>query len=390
MERRRHKRRKDSWMQYERRRGAFDRPLFFTTLGLMAFGCLMVYSASAPYAMISERDPSYFALSTLVFDVVGLLIMLFVSAINYRLYQRFSLAIYAISFGLCLLVFVPHIGMTLNNARRWIRLGSFTVMPSDILKIGSAIFLSAYLSRRRFEENGNLKTLGIVLLYLLWTILPVFRQPNFSAVMVISVTIMMIYFLGGMKRSHILIILVFAIIALTFAFWPHEGNYRLERLLTTFNPKGAAYDGGWHLLQSLYAVSSGGVFGVGFGRSRQKFGWLADEPHNDFIFSVICEEWGFLGAMALIGVFAFWVYRGIRIANRATTRFGRLLAYGLTFMVAFQALVNIGVAIGMVPTTGITLPFISYGGSSLMIMSGLAGILLNISRDDSRREQLYG
>ena len=210
-------------------------------------------------------------------------------------------------------------------------------------------------------------------------------QPNFSAVVVLSVTLMFLYFIGGMPWQFMLPLLLLSGAGAVVAFWPRPGNYRLERLMVMLNPMADPAGSGWQLIQSLYAVASGGLFGVGFGRGVQKYDYLADEPHNDFIFSVIAEELGFFGAAVVILLFVFLAWRGLKIARQASTRFGRLLAYGMTFLIVFQAMVNIGVSIGAVPTTGITLPFISYGGSSIAIMTAAAGILLSISRDRGDR-----
>lgn len=364
-----------------RRNGPVDRLLLFTIVGLMIFGCLMVYSASAPYAQSAYGDSRYFLIRNLIFAAVGLCVMLITAQIDYRVYQKHAFGLYLLSFLLCLAVFVPGLGEEINDAHRWISVGPISIMPADYMKIGSVIFLSAFLARSKPEKNGTLGVLFLVLGFVVFSILPIYIQPNFSAVVVVSASLMIVYFLGGMNAKHLLILLALAVVAGIIVFWPYEGNYRLERLLIVFDPHRDPQGDGWQLLQSLYAVASGRFFGVGFGKGSQKFDYLAEEPHNDFIFSVICEELGFLGAMLVIAAFAFIVYRCFRIARDVRTPFGRLLAYGLTGTIAFQSLVNIGVAIGVVPPTGITLPFVSYGGSSLVAMNVIAGILLNMSRD---------
>lgn len=359
----------------------WDKPLFYTVIALMFFGCLMVYSASSPYAIKEYGNPQYFFYRDLIFSVFSCFLIWIVSLISYRHYQKWSGIIYILALLSCLLVFVPGIRHMLNNAHRWVRLGPITYMPSDGLKVAVIIFMAAQLSRRPAEENGNWRMLFSVFVFLGITVLPVYIQPNFSAVVVISVSILFMYFIGGMKLRHIIPMSILAAIILVIVFWPREGNYRLERLLIIFNPLRDPTDSAWQLIQSLYAVASGGMFGVGFGRSAQKFDYLAAEPHNDFIFSVIAEELGFVGALLLIMAFCFIAYRGLVIAKEADSTFSRYLALGLTFIISFQAMINIGVAIGLMPTTGITLPFLSYGGSSLMVMSAMVGILLNISRN---------
>lgn len=363
------------------KQGAMDRFLFLLVLALSFFGVLMVFSASAPYALKQFGDAKYYFLRDLAFTILGVFAMWVVSHINYRIYRRFALALYIIALFTCVLVWVPGIAYPVNQAHRWIHLGPVTYMPSDGLKIASLILLTTLLTRKPPEKRGYLATLFAVMLFIGFTILPIYIQPNFSAVIVIAAVLLFVYFVYGMNLWHLFPMIGITLAGLAFAFWPREGNYRLERLLTVLDPMRDPTGSGWQLLQSLYAVASGGFFGVGFGRSVQKFDYLADEPHNDFIFAVISEELGFVGALLVIIGFCLLAYRGIVIAKKATTRFGQLLAYGLTFMICFQAMVNIGVAIGLVPTTGITLPFISYGGSSLLVMSVMVGILLNISRD---------
>lgn len=367
--------------RYATRQGRLDMKLLGILLLLIAFGVFMVYSASAPYALDQFGDAQYYFRRDLVFASISIIMMLLVSRIDYNLYRRYYKSIYVAAFLLGLAVFFPGIAKPINGARRWIGIGSVSIMPSDFMKIASTIFLAAMLSKRSIQDNGDIKTAGRVIALIAVTIIPVFLQPNFSAVVVLAFTLFTVYILGGMRRSHLLIFIGCAAVLAVIAFWPYPGNYRLERLLIVFDPSKDAHGSGWQLLQSLYAVSSGGLAGVGFGHSRQKYDYLADEPHNDFIYAVISEELGFIGAVLLIVAFVYLIYRALRIAGRARNGFGRLLGYGLTIIVAFQAMINIGVAIGLSPPTGITLPFISYGGSSLMAMSVLAGVLLNISRD---------
>ncbi|WP_083428236.1 putative lipid II flippase FtsW [Murdochiella vaginalis] len=374
--------RKDIKRDTRRRQGTMDRVLFLLVLVLSFFGVLMVFSASAPYALKQFGDAKYYFQRDFIFTILGVGIMWAVSHIDYRIYRRFAPLIYILAILSCLLVWVPGIAYPVNRAHRWIHLGPLTYMPSDGLKVASLLLLSALLTRKPPEKRGTPATFLAIMLFIGFTILPIYVQPNFSAVIVISAVLLFVYFIYGMNLWHFLPMTGIALVGLAYAFWPKPGNYRLERLLTVFDPMRDPSGSGWQLLQSLYAVASGGFFGVGFGKSVQKFDYLADEPHNDFIFAVISEELGFIGALLVIAGFCFLAVRGIRIARNAKTRFGQVLALGLTFLICFQAMVNIGVSIGLVPTTGITLPFISYGGSSLLVMSMMIGILLNISRDE--------
>lgn len=358
----------------------WDKPLLFTVLFLMVFGCLMVFSASGPYAIKEEGDAFYFFKRDIQYCLMGLVVIFIGFSIDYKLYRKHARLLYLLAWVSCLLVFVPHIGLSVNNARRWLNLIVLTYMPSDGLKIASIMLLSADLARPSDGTGRSWKALVSFLLFVAITILPVYFQPNFSAVMVLAVSLTFLYFIGGMRLSQLFPLLGAGLVFLLIAFWPSDENYRLGRVLIVLDPFQDAEGAGWQLIQSLYAVASGGLFGVGFGKSAQKFDYLAAEPHNDFIYSVIAEELGFFGALLVIVLFCYLAYRGLKIAREADSRFGRFLALGLTFVISFQAMVNIGVAIGLIPTTGITLPFVSYGGSSLLVMSFMIGILLNISR----------
>lgn len=371
------------------RRKPFDWGIFLVVVGLLIFGVLMVFSASAPYAAKTRGDSQFFLKRDVVYALLGLVVMVGLSFLDFRVYKRHAWGIYFFAFLLCILVFLPKIGVSVNNARRWIGYGSYTLMPSDVMKVASVILLSYLLTRQPANRNGSFGTFCWVMILILLTILPIYKQPNFSAVVVTGMTLIVLFFINGMNlRLTVLLVILLGIGGL-IAFWPYPGNYRLERVLIILDPLKDVMNSTWQLVQSLFAVSSGGLFGVGYGQSRQKFDYLADEPHNDFIFSVISEELGFFGCLLLFAAFVYLVYRCLKVAERCEDPFARSLVLGLCFVIAFQAAVNIGVAIGLVPTTGITLPFISYGGSSLLIMCGIIGIILNISRhkegDFSRR-----
>lgn len=365
--------------------GKMDRSLFFMALGFIVFGVIMVFSASAPWAIREFGDPNYVLKRDIVWAIISVVAMVLVSRIPYQFYRRYANLLYILAFILCLLCFFPVIGVVRNGAHRWIGHDSFTIMPSDFLKIGSVMFLARLLSR---QNRVNIKGLAswknflFIMAFIGFTILPVYLQPNFSAVIVITASLLVLFFIGGMKVREMVPVALLALAGALIAFWPREGNYRLDRLLIVWDPMKDPLNQGWQLMQSLFAVTTGGLFGVGFGQSRQKFDYLADEPHNDFIFAVLSEELGFVGAALFILFYAFMIYRMIKALRATQSRFAKLLGFGLTFIIAFQALVNIGVSIGVVPPTGITLPFISYGGSSLLAVSTMMGIVLNISRDE--------
>ena len=240
------------------KQGAMDRFLFLLVLALSFFGVLMVFSASAPYALKQFGDAKYYFLRDLAFTILGVFAMWVVSHINYRIYRRFALALYIIALFTCVLVWVPGIAYPVNQAHRWIHLGPVTYMPSDGLKIASLILLTTLLTRKPPEKRGYLATLFAVMLFIGFTILPIYIQPNFSAVIVIAAVLLFVYFVYGMNLWHLFPMIGITLAGLAFAFWPREGNYRLERLLTVLDPMRDPTGSGWQLLQSLYAVASGG------------------------------------------------------------------------------------------------------------------------------------
>lgn len=365
----------------KKRQGPMDRKLLIVSLALMAFGVLMVFSASSPFAFKTYHDPYHYLKKDLLYASLGAVVMLVTSLIDYRKFYRQAPVLFLISLILCLLVFTPGLGKTVNDARRWIQIKSFSFMPIDLMKVGLTFFMASWFSKMGLRERRSFKTFCLVMVLAVISIFPIMKQPNFSGAIILASLIFFMYFIGGMPIPYLILTLVLGGLGIHYGFQTGAGNYRLNRLFATLNPFKDPTGSGWQLIQSLYAVSSGGLNGVGFGQSRQKFDYLAEEPHNDFIFSVFSEEFGFIGAFFLLAVYAYIIYRAFLAGKHARTRFGRLLAHGLSFVIAFQTLVNVGVAIGLVPTTGVTLPFVSYGGSSLVIMCFMVGVILNISRD---------
>lgn len=340
----------------------------------------MVLSASTPYATSAYGDSLYFFERNVIFAVIGLIAMLVVSFIPNRLYEKYAWQLFFIAVVMGVMVLIPGIGRKLNNARRWIFIGSFSFMPSDVLKIGSVIVMARLLAKNGLEKNRRFPMFVTMMIIIAIPIGLIFLQPDFSTMSVTAMGLMMLYLVGGMNLKHILLLIVLAVLGVAVAFTGSGSGLRVERILAFLDPIGHKQDHAWQLVQSLYAVSSGGLFGVGLGQGRQKFDYLAAEPHNDFIFATIGEELGFVGSAFVVLMYAYFIYRGILIARKASSHFGRLVAFGLTFIIGLQAAVNISVSIGMVPPTGLTLPFISYGGSSLVATCMMVGILLNISR----------
>ena len=366
-----------------------DYILFITVLILLSLGVIMVLSASAPSAL-SETGKSYtYFVRQFIFAVIGIGIMLFISKIDYRFYKKYYWLVYAVSVLVLLLVLIPGLGREVNGATRWIGipgLGQF--QPSEITKIGLIIFYAGYLSDHKSELKdfwrGFVKPLAfllppIAILYLV--------QNHLSVCLVIAAITAVMMLMAGCRLLHFiaagLVGVAGIVIMLIKGQTSESSSFRWDRIVTFFDPWSDATGTGYQMVQSLYAIGSGGLFGVGLGNSTQKYLYIP-EPQNDFIFAIIAEELGFVGCVAIIALFGIFVWRGIVIAMKAPDMFGSLLAVGVTTLVAVQAIINIAVVTASIPTTGMALPFFSYGGTALVILLASVGILLNISRAGSK------
>ena len=366
-----------------------DYILFITVLILLSLGVIMVLSASAPSAL-SETSKSYtYFVRQFAFAVIGIGIMLFISKIDYRFYKKYYWLVYAVSVLVLLLVLIPGLGREVNGATRWIGipgLGQF--QPSEITKIGLIIFYAGYLSDHKSELKdfwrGFVKPLAfllppIAILYLV--------QNHLSVCLVIAAITAVMMLMAGCRLLHFiaagLVGVAGIVIMLIKGQTSESSSFRWDRIVTFFDPWSDATGIGYQMVQSLYAIGSGGLFGVGLGNSTQKYLYIP-EPQNDFIFAIVAEELGFVGCVAIIALFGIFVWRGIVIAMKAPDMFGSLLAVGVTTLVAVQAIINIAVVTASIPTTGMALPFFSYGGTALVILLASVGILLNISRAGSK------
>lgn len=364
---------------------SFDFILCITLLLLLGLGLIMVLSASSPSALAETGNDSYIYFRKQgIFAIIGLIAMLFISKIDYKIYKKFYKLAYIGSIILLLLVLVPGIGKSVNGAKRWVSLG-IQFQPSEIAKLGIIVFYATYLSENKKKLKGVIDGFIKPLLFLVPPIFILFAvQDHLSAsiVIILDVAIMMII-IGCKIRYFLTVGAVGAgggIAALIFlAKTTGKGGFRLARLTSFLNPWQDAQGSGWQIIQSLYAIGSGGLFGVGLGESKQKYLYIA-EPHNDFIFAVVAEELGFVGCFIVIALFAVFIWRGIVIAMKAPDTFGSLLAIGITSLIGLQAIINIAVVTSSMPVTGMALPFFSYGGTSLLILLCSVGVLLNISR----------
>ncbi len=351
---------------------------------LLAFGLLMVLSASSPIAYASSstnHDSFYYFKKQLMWACLGSVAMFVTANFDYRKLKKWAFLALAISALLLLLVLVPGIGRKINDARRWIYIGPINFQPSEVAKITTIIFFSYSLSKNH-KELDKFSVFFIYIVIIGVIALIIMMEPHFSCTMLIAITACILLFVAGAKIRHFLAIgcCALPVVALMIIKAP----YRLARVVTFLDPFQDIQGSGWQIVQSLYAIGSGGIFGAGLGQSRQKY-MNIPEPQNDFIFSILAEEFGLLGAILVTLMFVFLIVRGIKIALNAPDLFGTLLATGIVAMIAIQAIINIAVVTSSMPVTGMPLPFFSYGGTALAITMAEMGIVLNISKH-SRKE----
>jgi cell division protein FtsW len=353
-----------------------DRVLFFGTILMVGLSIVMVYSASAVVALERSGRPSLFLIKQGMWAALGLAVLAVVMRIDYREYRRPVIIWSALAIVVLMLIAVLF-SPPVNNARRWFALGGLGIQPSELAKLSAIIFIAALLERRmdRINELGySLIPIGLVVTALVGLIL---LEPDFGTSMSLAAIAAVMIFAAGLNYAYIAgsilaLVPVIAVIAM-------GASYRRRRLFTFLNPWEDPLGDGFQIIQSLIAVGTGGIWGKGLMGGVQKLFFLP-EPHTDFIYSVIAEELGLIGATAVLLCFAIITWRGLRVATKAPDRFGSFVALGLTTMIAVQAFVNISVVLGLMPTKGIPLPFVSAGGSSLLINLAGMGILLNISQ----------
>jgi len=359
-----------------------DFTLLITVFILLGLGIITVLSASSPTSL-SETGSSYKYVNKQIFSaVIGIILMFTLSKVDYKIWQRKYMLIY--TFCIILLLSVVISGAAAGGATRWLDLGFISFQPSEIAKVGIIIFYAALLTRNRDKLKSITDGFIKPLLWLLPIVgIVLILQNHFSATLVICALAVILMILAGCRIRYFVIIGA-PIVALGISVLLFKGQgFRLQRFITFLDPWQDAIGDGWQIVQSLYAIGSGGIFGVGLGESKQKYLYIP-EPHNDFIFAVLAEELGFIGCALVIILFAVLVWRGITIAMKAPDMFGNLLAAGITSMIAMQVLINIAVVTASMPVTGMPLPFFSYGGTALMIMLASVGILLSVSRAGNR------
>ena len=358
----------------------FDYPIFIAVILLSLFGLIMIYSASFVWAEFKFNDPYKFVKMQGVFFLIGIFIMLFLSKVDYHIYYKNANTILFICAILLILVLIPGIGSVRNGSRSWFGIGGFGIQPSEFAKIGLIIYVSKYLTNNKKIMKSVIKgvfpILGVIGVFFILIML----EPDFGTAMVIVLTLILLIFISGVNISFFVKIGLSGLLGIVIII--ASAPYRVRRIRSFLNPWSDPLGSGYQILQSLYAIGPGGLLGQGFLKSRQKYFYLP-EPQTDFIFSIISEELGFLGVLIVSFFFLFIFYRGISISLKCHDLFGKYLSFGLTIGIIIQASLNLSVVVGLIPVTGVTLPFLSYGGSSLLVSMASIGIILNISKNNS-------
>jgi cell division protein FtsW len=358
-------------------RSGADSALFLSTILLLVIGVVMVYSASAVIAFHDFGDAFYYLKRQLIFAVLGIAAMIVTMNLDYQIWRKAAKPLLILGFILLIIVLIPGIGVVRGGARSWLGISSFGIQPSEFIKMAIIIYLAKMLSEKSFQITNFIKGLLPALLIVAAAFGMIMLQPDLgTGAVLVGASILMIY-IAGVRMFHLSMLGLTGLIGLIGLII--TAPYRLDRIIGFLNPWQDPLGIGYQIIQSLYAIGPGGLVGLGLGMSRQKYSYLP-EPQTDFIFSILSEELGFIGGMFVLLLFTLVLWRGIRIAMMAPDSFGSLLAAGIVGMIAVQVIINIGVVIGMFPVTGITLPLISAGGSSLTLMLTAVGILLNISR----------
>ncbi len=360
-------------------RGKMDFSILLMISVLCAFGLVMVFSASYYYAQHysgANNDSFYYLKRQIVYLAIGYPVMLLVSLIDYRIIERLRSLFMAIS--IVLLIAVLLWGRDLNGGKRWLVIAGISIQPSELAKFGLMIFMCSYMSRHRHEMNSF--RYGMIPMLIAIGVIAglVMLQPNMSMAVIIGFIGIVLLYLGGCDIKQLLILGAVAVVA--FFILAFAADYRVSRLTSFSNPENDPQGTGYQLLQSYYAIGSGGLFGKGLNNSYQKLLYMT-YGESDFIFAILCEEFGFIGGFIVILMYAWIVFRGMVVSMRCRNRFGSLLAAGISIVFGFQVFVNIGVVTGLLPTTGQALPFISAGGTSLLVFLAAMGLLLSISRD---------
>ena len=348
--------------------------IFISAITLSLFGIIMIYSSSNLWASFKYNNPFKYVINQGIFFIIGLILMFIISKIDYNIYKKYSNKIILICIILLILVLIPGIGIVRNGSRSWFGIASFGIQPSEFTKLSLLIFTSKYLENNDIKKFKNLLPILLLLVGIFFLIL---LEPDFGTGTIIVMSVMGLLFVGGMNISFLIKLLILGVIAIVLLII--VAPYRLQRILSFLNPWQDPLGSGFQIIQSLYAIGPGGLLGMGFLNSIQKHFYLP-EPQTDFIFAIISEEFGFMGVIVISILFLLIIYNGFKVSRKTSCLYGKYLSFGITFQLAFQTILNLMVVVGLVPITGVTLPFLSYGGSSLLVTMISVGILLNIAK----------
>ena len=356
----------------------YDKVLLISVIILSLFGLLMIYSASSVWATYKFNDSYKYLKSQGIFLLLGYFLIYIVKNIPYQIYKKYSNKILFICIILLILVLIPGIGTIRNGSRSWFGIGPLGIQPSEATKLGLIIFSSKYLANNKIKDiKTSILPLLVIIVFIFGLIM---LQPDLGTGVIIVMSIVSLLFISGVNMNFFVKIGILGLMGIVILVI--IAPYRMARITSFINPWSDPLGSGFQIIQSLYAIGPSGLLGMGLGNSIQKHFYLP-EPQTDFIFSIISEELGLVGVLIVVTLFMAIIYRGIKTALDCEDRFGKYLAFGITFSIAFQTILNLMVVVGLIPVTGVTLPFLSYGGSSLLISMIEIGILLNISKYSS-------
>ncbi|MBN3039282.1 MAG: putative lipid II flippase FtsW [Candidatus Omnitrophica bacterium] len=358
--------------------------IFIISITLICIGIVMVYSSSAMFSYDTYRSTTYFLRRHLAHLLVGSLLMVFVMSLDVAAIRRWIKPLFIFSLLLLLLVFFPHFGKEVGGARRWFKIGFFSFQPSEFTKWTTILFLADLMAKKKREKLGFLRDFFWPLVITASVCGLILIQPDLGGALSLGAVSMLLFFAAGMHVASIVSLILLSLPVLYFSIF--NVPYRRKRILAFLNPWADAKGYGFQMVQSYLALGLGGLWGVGLGQSRQKLFYLP-AAHTDFIFSIIGEELGFIGTASIVILFMLFLWQGIKISLRSTDPFIQLLSFGIVLTIVLTAFVHIAVVCGAVPTKGLPLPFISYGGSALVFNMAALGLLLNIARDRYFQEQ---
>lgn len=351
--------------------------IFLTVFTLVCIGIVMIYSASSIYAYSTMGDSLYFLKRHLIFLAIGFAMMFIAMSIDMALLKKYAKPIMIVSIAMLFLVLIPHIGRETGGARRWFRLGPINFQPSELAKIAIIIYMADLISRKETLMKTFLHGYLPAVAVLGATVGLVLLEPDLGTAITVSLIAFILLYVGGVRLSYIIGSFLASLPVLYLLLF--SVPYRRKRIMVFLNPWADKRGAGFQIIQSFIALGSGGPFGVGLGQSRQKLFYLP-ASHTDFIFSIIGEELGFVGVAAIISLFAIFIWQGMKVAFKAADTFQRSVALGIVSLIALETIINIGVTAGSLPTKGLPLPFISFGGSGLIFHLVAVGLLLNVAK----------